>query len=1344
MPSPPIPTTSSTFDHISPGKPTTSLQALTTIVFRQQRYVAYISGAHLHILSTPSNLVQTVSLQDAAVAVAAETATAKLAVACTSGVVILEPVIEGWTRVRWTSALALRLSDPAEQARWLSWGSEGECLVGGTRTLSLFPTLPSSPVGSPTASRDDRSDNESRAALWFKALASPVRWAAFSPLAGIIATCGDCDRLVKIWRRLSFEEARFDHAYLPHPCAVTHLQWRPRDVNADPSRASSFARRHDEDAEVLFTVAADGLLRVWKTGGFHDRAILTLHAHVDLAATIPDSPSLTTTTFSLSASSPPPSRYTFILSSEQFSAAVTAAIDRRAPLPLTHALEHLQEVVSKDPDVLVTLDGRGRMSAWGLYTVDHKRRPDTPSGLSQQPFHIAHAEALPLRFPDAGNARFGYWFDGDRFHLLAHDFGGAVTWWRAGVEALFSPAASGSEHLAELACWTGHATSVRGFSAGAMGSQGSRLVLWDEEGGLTSWDWNSNRRLVRATDSVHSGAIIDAVPVGATGVVTLRDSERPLVYCNGKGTVLWTGGDRLDTDARSKLRVFCSVPCGTNVKQRLVVLHPTASSVTLTLPAETQEPVVDTFHLADAAHKDDTVFMQAVFDPSDPDAFDVVALTGLGRVSLHRINCAADGSEPVLTASVACVESGVVNASLFAATRNLAVVCSTDGTDLVVLDLHHGYIECERSSRAVVRHVVLSDARPLLAVGYDAHVEVLVQGRYAASGDWPGWIPVQTVSVAGIGVAIHGLAWLDDGALAVAAGNGVLVSACEVPTRELHREVREAMEVIGEEAKTVVSVADVSRFLKTPHPVWHPELLVFLVQDGRWSLAVELVHRLLEKMRFWSEGDGLDPLLDVSLDQISGAQSEGNRRTIDAEVVAELIEQLDVKRLPHLSRAEQAWLQRVLEAMRFGAEHHAVLDHLAFRFLFAWKLECLRLEHHSSQANGVPNGAHSISTPSISWREIAFAFHSTTQQALLDILMAQHDGKITWPTARDLGLFAWVADRTALERIFESIAQSAYRASEPPDPTDATLYFLALRKKSTLVGLWRIATWHREQRATMAFLRRDFGLLEHRVAAKKNAYALMGKRRFHYAAAFFLLAHDPASATSVLAGQCADVMLAVAVARLHNLDAHNAILHALVDARVRPVADRACDRCMHSWCHAILGRDADAADVLVRPLPSARRWDRDDPLVMGLYRRLRRSRDRDGTALEAVRRSAWLLRRMGLWVPALQLVAGWDFGRSGGAQETTPRTPRAETTPAAAPSERASMLDGFSPAPVRCPPAAPSISPESSREAHAAEMLAKMRATKAATAAQPVLAPGKPPTQFDEPSADSLLDQFGV
>ncbi len=79
---------------------------------------------------------------------------------------------------------------------------------------------------------------------------------------------------------------------------------------------------------------------------------------------------------------------------------------------------------------------------------------------------------------------------------------------------------------------------------------------------------------------------------------------------------------------------------------------------------------------------------------------------------------------------------------------------------------------------------------------------------------------------------------------------------------------------------------------------------------------------------------------------------------------------------------------------------------------------------------------------------------------------------------------------------FEIIARNEYIKSDPKNPIDCSLFYLALKKKAVLQGLWRMATWNREQSATLRLLSNNFQEAKWKTVALKNAYALLGKHRY--------------------------------------------------------------------------------------------------------------------------------------------------------------------------------------------------------------------------------------------------------
>ncbi|KAK0328013.1 regulator of (H+)-ATPase in vacuolar membrane [Friedmanniomyces endolithicus] len=1339
--SPGIPSSSPPADFIQilPGAPTCSLQALTTFTFRHKRYVVYFSGCQLNICTSPTKLVQALSFDDELKAIAAESQTGKIAVVGKSDRYILEPVAEGWTRVWWKKSLRLGREDAGDEAQCLSWSGEGDLLVGGTRQLSLLSTLPSSRTNSPAVSPADVDDLEERSALWSKPIASPVQFAVFCPSANLIATNGRYDRLVKIWRRLSFEEALFDYTYLPHPGAVTHIEWRLLYEHSNERRGSGISGRHDENPEVLYTIANDGLLRIWKTCGMHEPDIVVLHTSIDLVSAIPQSPSLATN--GTSTNQRPP-RYAFTIPAEHFDTAVTAAVASATGSKTSHALEHLKEVSSKSLDIIVTLDGHDRMSAWGVQSIGHKRRPQTPS--STQPFHIAHVEDLPLKIKPGSNARFQTWFVETTLHILVHTFDGHVMWWQGDVEAFFSPSAPGRERLAINGDWCGHMQNIVGMRAAR---DGTNVVSWTAGGDLILWKRASDVTLMQESRIETGERMFDALVWDQRG-------QQVVTTVHAQTTANWS----------AEGRNLSSEPLASGSGESQHMLLPTDGQ--LSVIEALNRSVADPTTLKGASGSNEADHATERCDLDSPESKLTCHATSTARGHLF---VTADGNgvlsrytlqstEPDrglvrIDGSEAAFPTGVTEPSCLEANEVFAALLSSDGKELTVVDLKDGYIEHTQTFTERVRRVrwhETSEGQNLLAVSLKTSVEVLGQARYDHRKDHSAWITVYQVSIAGTGLDIFAIAWLHGANLAIAGSNGIMICGSMIATPGLDEEAGDRLDLRSGPVLRI-ALPELAWRLNQPLPVWHPETLSHFVGHGNPGAAIRVLHRLNEKLKYWSEGDDLHAQLDIDQDQLLVSDRDA---ALSTEVIQELAEHLEEKNLPAISTAEQGRLKLVVQALAFICEHLEGLDLYALRYLFSWKVQLLHLAQAAetqapdgTKTNGVHHSAQQPPVPQMHWREIAFATHSTTQQPLVDILIPHYDNKLTWPIASALGLTAWLSDPEALASIFESLAQSSYRQTSPPDPINASLFFLALHKKQTLLGLWRIATGHKEQRATVNFLKRDFALQECKVAAKKNAYALMGKRRFKYAAAFFLLADDAASAVSLLAGQCGDAMLAIAVARLYSGDGSD-VLRKLLEERLMVSAEKDGDRWLMSWCHSTLGEKREAADALVRPLKGIRKWWQDDPATLVLYRQLRKVPSEH--EYQAVLRAARLLRRMGMWVLAVDVVSKWAFVTADTHHPPVQVVDGSEAN--GIHDETTSVLDGFGAPeePLALPvetesPTPPVLDEKAAREAKAAELLAKLKAKKETASPAPAVASETKaqPTQFKEPDPGSLLDSFG-
>ncbi|XP_049821296.1 dmX-like protein 2 isoform X4 [Aethina tumida] len=200
------------------------------------------------------------------------------------------------------------------------------------------------------------------------------------------------------------------------------------------------------------------------------------------------------------------------------------------------------------------------------------------------------------------------------------------------------------------------------------------------------------------------------------------------------------------------------------------------------------------------------------------------------------------------------------------------------------------------------------------------------------------------------------------------------------------------------------------------------------------------------------------------------------------------------------------------------------LDDCGLRFLLAMKhysylLRCLPLAQRSQfQKNGV------------GMNNLAWAYHSESQEELLNLIPSYAKGEPTWTQLRELGVGWWIRNQNLLRQCVQVLAKAAYQSKQ--DPMDAALYYLAMNKKNLLWGLYRSK---RDERMT-EFFSHNFAEDRWRKAALKNAYALLGKQRFEHAAAFFLLAGNLKDAVEICLNRLQDFQLAIIIVRLYEGD----------------------------------------------------------------------------------------------------------------------------------------------------------------------------------------------------------------
>ena len=99
---------------------------------------------------------------------------------------------------------------------------------------------------------------------------------------------------------------------------------------------------------------------------------------------------------------------------------------------------------------------------------------------------------------------------------------------------------------------------------------------------------------------------------------------------------------------------------------------------------------------------------------------------------------------------------------------------------------------------------------------------------------------------------------------------------------------------------------------------------------------------------------------------------------------------------------------------------------------------------------------------------------------------------------------------------------------------ECVLLFVLIGQKSALLALMRANKSSDSNKKFQEFLASDSDNPDFRARACKNAFRLICQHRYSLACALFILANDIPSAMDVAANRLDDIMLAVAIARLHS------------------------------------------------------------------------------------------------------------------------------------------------------------------------------------------------------------------
>jgi len=1197
----------------------------------------------------------------------------------------------------------------------LSWRSPRELLVAGSQLLLWYI-----PEASPPH------------VMWQQTIAYPTALAYLSHDGDLIASIGQHDRLVKIWRRLSYEVevARFDISYLPHPAAVTNLHWRKpwhAEQNLD---------------NLLYTFCADNHVRVWAYSDVRSLSVMHQVAIIDMNASIQPR--------RLSMSAISQRRYAFIIDSRDFSIATERAVQGSSAKARDYALEHLIEIANRSPEVCVVLDGLGHMSAWGLENAGYKNK--NPAVV----FHIAHVDGVNITIPQLDEpledyAQISVFAGGltpSSLSLLLHSYAGDIDWYDSQITRLFDT--SHRHDRAQLiSTLAGPSAPVKRIVRDV---QGSLVLSVSEEGNANVWKHTAKQgsaALLRECSLTTGEDVIDLAILshGRYAAILRLHSLELWDVRNAKAELL---GRQSFPDRQRPQRITQVRVAGEKVvTSRVVVVSfddRTVEAWELLLPSlvdgkrNGHREIIHSLGMVDLHIADRNKSSLYICDnmtlstlggrhPPRADASDfALALTDDGMVQMVKSQEEPDTSAPRLFSNARLNTDIRSPAAVSVSGHGKIVAVNTTSTSLVIWDVATSAWEYEHDLDGTdtintFAWGITPNGEPLLAICFDYHVVVLGQIRYEYPNMEGAWTDLSHIRMRDFTTqSIGDLCWLRSGHIVVGAGNQLFVFEGHADTHRNKdvKALQEAHRRIHNDSTFAVIC-----MLNALVPIFHPTFLSLLILTAKFATTKAILFQLHRSLKFLAEGDALSSFMDVPIEQLippplapslplhltysNLASNDHEDTSIDdpqssiQDIAEGLASNVGTHPLWQLSTEEQSGLVEMVRVSSELEQQERSVDVDALRYL---------KELYASKDDN------------ISWRAIAFASLSSSQEILIDLVTRLHGGKLTWDAARTSGLFLWLTDHEALRTQMENVARAEYTKHEDRNPIDCSLYYLALGKKSVLLGLWRMALWVREKENTLKLLANNFDEPRWKATALKNAYALLSKRRFQYAAAFFLLGGSLKDAVGVCVHQLKDLQLAIAIARVYSKD-DGSVLADLLEHTVLPAAVESDQgRWMASWAYSMLGQQDKAIQVLVRPVHkvvgkslveiqgsvASLSYAANDPILTLSYKQLRARLAKQNKwrgiispkeEWDFVIRSVQLYRRMGCDILALALVRDWEF----------------------VPESKAGR------------PARQHVGAEG------AEFEGREREQKKTAA--PAVTTKPPPTQFQEPSASSLLDSFG-
>ena len=493
--------------------------------------------------------------------------------------------------------------------------------------------------------------------------------------------------------------------------------------------------------------------------------------------------------------------------------------------------------------------------------------------------------------------------------------------------------------------------------------------------------------------------------------------------------------------------------------------------------------------------------------------------------------------------------------------------------------------------------ISINGHRHLLAVFTPSRLQIFAHSRSRLGS----WIPIVTNptndSESGL------LSWAHDGLLVIARGNRLQVFSKWAD----HYEV-DSFRTLSSAPKdsALEHVFALAELLHGSLPFYHPKQITGLLMAGKFDLVDRIFFSLWKTLvveldpqevfsttsRFSSMASQISfNLSQFSLIQhfsetersstesatlnkasskvnvsylLSSADEKPDEQRLNEEQSLRLGEKLSQISLPELTNIEQLHFLALLQSFADIKAHRKSLDVNGMRFYILVKL------FQYLQVTLPPQFRPQALKPI----DFTWAFHSESQDVLLNLCFGMNtDDIIEWSDLCKLGFGSWLKSVDQLKKVVERVAKGRFQKTQ--DPLKCALFYLALRRKNVLWGLFKTKSDARMS----GFFGNNFEEQRWKEAALKNAYALMGKQKFEESAAFFLLGGCLEEAVHICLESLKDVQLALVISRVYDGDS-SPVYKNLMESSVLWPAMEVRDFALASIAHWLLKDYKQAYEVL--------------------------------------------------------------------------------------------------------------------------------------------------------------------